>query len=69
MTKSKIQNILESYLEDKPYLYYDQGMYPKWVTKDELIALIIEDLLDNAYNEEEIKEVICCYHDNKKNNN
>ena len=63
----KITNVLKKYLEDKPYLYYDQGMYPTWVTKDELIRLITNDLLNDEYNEE-IIEPIYCYYDNKENN-
>jgi len=67
MTKSKIQNILESYLENKPYLYYEEGMYLKWVMRDELIELIIKDILNDRYNvEEEVK--YCYYEPNKKNN-
>ena len=65
MTKDKIVKILKTYLEDKPYLYYDEGMYPKWVNREELIELITTDLLNDRYNEEEIIEPKYCYYDYK----
>lgn len=66
MTKNKIIKILNTYLEDKKYLFYDQGMYPKWITKNELIELVAADLLNNSYNEEPITEVTYCYYEPDK---
>jgi hypothetical protein len=64
LTEDKIIKVLEKYLENKSYLYYDQGMYLKWINKDELINLIVTDLLNDAYNEEEITEVKSCGYGN-----
>ena len=67
MTTDKIKHVLKTYLEDKLYLYYEEGMYIKWVTRDELIDLIAKDILNDRYNvEEEVK--YCYYEPNKKNN-
>jgi hypothetical protein len=67
MTTDKIKHVLKTYLEDKLYLYYEEGMYIKWVTRDELIDLIAKDILNDRYNvEEEVK--YCYYETNKKNN-
>jgi len=67
MTTDKIKYVLKTYLEDKLYLYYEEGMYIKWVTRDELIDLIAKDILNDRYNvEEEVK--YCYYETNKKNN-
>ena len=67
MTTDKIKHVQKTYLEDKLYLYYEEGMYIKWVTRDELIDLIAKDILNDRYNvEEEVK--YCYYETNKKNN-
>lgn len=67
MTQDKIKHVLKTYLEDKLYLYYEEGMYIKWVTRGELIDLITKDILNDQYNvEEEIK--YCYYEPHKKNN-
>jgi len=64
LTEDKIIKVLEKYLENKSYLYYDQGMYPKWVSKNELINLIVTNLLNDEYNEEETIEVKSCRYGN-----
>jgi len=53
ITKDKITNVLKKHIaENKIYVYYDQSMYPKWVSRDELIILITTELLNDTYNEE-----------------
>ena len=59
MTEDKIKYVLKTYLENKLYLYYEEGMYIKWVMRDELIDLITKDILNDRYNVEE--EVKHCY--------
>jgi hypothetical protein len=43
--KENIIAILEYYLpEEKVYLYYEEGLYPSWVNRKELINLIAVDI-------------------------
>lgn len=45
ITKDQMEDSLKKFIvEEKEYLFYEQGMYPNFVTKDVLIARIINDL-------------------------
>jgi len=58
MTKESLKKILEYYIaEEQLYLYYENGMYPSWVSKQELINLITNKVLkDISPNREELLE-------------
>jgi len=58
ITREKILEVLTKYIsEDKPYLFYDQNMYPNFLNKNELINRITNELVKDK--NEHIPSCIC----------
>ena len=56
ITKERIIEVLNTYLLENQYSYYEDGMYPHRVTKSEIINIITDEIIGKKSEQWKIKK-------------